>query len=116
MGQFKNHDYRSIFNPTRAEDGFLYLDPPYDSNPEKSGFTAYFGNEFGWGQQQELVEWAAQWECPVVISNLGTSRIVTLYERAGYEIEYIQAPRSISCDGNREKVWEILAKKGFTET
>lgn len=105
---FECSTYRPIV--CRKKDSFLYLDPPYDA-----GFTAYSGNEFGWAQQVELIEWANQWDCPIVISNLATDRIIELYEKAGFEIEIVEAPRSISCNGDRKKVLEVLAKRGFSD-
>jgi DNA adenine methylase len=110
--RIKRHNYQISCHPHKCREWFLYLDPPYDSIDDK-GFTTYSGNPFGWEQQIELIEWASKWDCPTVISNLATDRIVELYERFGYEIEYVEAPRSISCDGNRKKVVEVLAKRGF---
>ncbi len=108
----KRYDYKSTYHPHKYHERFLYLDPPYDSIDDKA-FTSYAGNIFGWEQQVELIEWANEWDCPIVISNLATDRIVELYQKAGYSIEYLQAPRSISCDGNRQKVTEVLATRGF---
>lgn len=121
-GKYKNPklewdftEYRQLFKNWKFEVGdyknveisssdFVYLDPPYDK-----GFTGYFGNSFEWEQQQELAGWASELTCPVVISNLATDRVKSLYKSCGFNIELLSAPRSISCNGNRERATEILA-------
>jgi len=45
----------------------------------------------------------------VVLSNQATPRIVKLYERLGYTLEYLTGPRLISCTGDRTPAKEVLA-------
>lgn len=103
--KFTNLDFNEI--QLRSDD-FIYADPPYDA-----GFTRYSKEEFGWNEQKELVEWLASHKGPVVLSNQATDRIVKLYDRSGYDLKFYQAPRMISCDGNRMRALEVLATKGI---
>ena len=91
-----------------APDDVLYVDPPYDVE-----FTRYSPGDFVWSDQLRLVEWLAQFDCPIVASNQATERVLELYAGAGYTIERVSAPRRISCDGNREPAWEMVAMKNF---
>jgi DNA adenine methylase len=103
---FINHNYQDLavlINP----DDFLIIDPPYDA-----GFVGYSGNAFGWEQQIELVDWLGSVpKVPQVLCNLATDRIVKLYRDRGFAIELLEAPRSISCNGDRSKVTEVLATR-----
>lgn len=99
--EFTDLDFRQVF--LEPQD-FVYADPPYDVE-----FTEYSPGGFSWKDQVDLAEWLVQHPGPVVISNQATKRIVELYERLGYRLEFLPAPRRISCDGNRQKVLEVLA-------
>jgi len=87
---------------------FVYADPPYDSE-KITAFTKYSKDDFRWEDQVRLVDWLALHNGPVVLSNQATDRIVKLYKGAGYQCELFQAPRMISCDGNRRRAVEVLA-------
>lgn len=87
---------------------FVYLDPPYDVE-----FTGYSGNKFDWAEQVRVVEHYKKYSCPIVISNQATERIKKLYEEYGYKVILIDAPRRISCDGNREQAQEVLAVRNM---
>ncbi len=113
------HPYREIFQPwqfssvdfeqlTTKNDDFIYADPPYDVE-----FTSYSKGGFSWEDQVRLVKWLAKHPGPVVLSNQATGRIIELYRGYGYKLKYIDAPRMISCDGNRTKAKEVLALKGL---
>jgi DNA adenine methylase len=93
--------------PIRKGD-FVYADPPYDE-----GYTLYSRNGFSWDDQVRLVEWLNDHSGPVVISNRATERIIKLYVEAGFEPHYLDAPRRISCNGDRRRVREIVATKGL---
>lgn len=113
--------YRELFTKWQFEQGdfflnecisydnaFVYIDPPYDD-----GFVGYSGNRFGWEQQQKLVETTDGMDCPIVISNKATDRIIELYKSHGFTIEILSAPRRIAASGNRQKVHEVLATKNI---
>jgi DNA adenine methylase len=87
---------------------FIYADPPYDVE-----FTAYSGIDFGWDEQVRLAHWLAAHDGPVVASNQATQRILDLYGDLGFEIELYDAPRRISCTGDRKRVREMLARRGM---
>lgn len=96
---------------TRIDAGssdFIYADPPYDVQ-----FTSYSREGFDWNDQVRLVEWLARHPGPVVLSNQATDRIVDLYNEFGYSIQFLEAPRKISCTGDRTPAREVLATKGF---
>lgn len=88
---------------------FIYADPPYDVQ-----FTRYSANDFKWDDQIRLAEWLACHKGPVVASNQATERIIELYENLGFIIKFIDAPRRISCNGDRKPAKEILAFKGIS--
>lgn len=86
-----------------AEGDFIYADPPYDVQ-----FTQYSKGGFGWEDQVRLAHWLAKHPGPVVASNQATPRVIELYQDLGFTLRFLDAPRMISCNGNREYVREIL--------
>lgn len=90
---------------------FVYADPPYDVE-----FTSYSKQPFGWNEQVRLAKWLAKHKGPVVLSNQATDRVLTLYERLGFERTIItDAPRLISCNGDRTPAREVLATRNLPE-
>ncbi len=90
-------------------DDFVYADPPYDVQ-----FTAYSRERFGWEEQRRLAEWLTQHKGPVILSNQATPRIVALYESLGYDTSLrLQAPRMISCTGDRTRAEEVVATRNL---
>ncbi len=85
-------------------DDCLYVDPPYDVE-----FTQYTKEGFGWADQVRLAEWLAWHPGPVMLSNQATDRIVDLYGQLGFELRFLDAPRMISCTGDRTPAREVLA-------
>lgn len=84
---------------------FVYADPPYDVP-----FTHYSSGGFGWDDQVKTAEWLARHDGPVLLSNQATPRIEELYRDLRYEVEFLNAPRRISCTGDRAPAPEILAR------
>jgi DNA adenine methylase len=99
-GDFENMNVRS--------DDFIYADPPYDVE-----FTAYSAGGFAWRDQKRLAHWLADHAGPVVASNQATPRILRLYRKLGFEIRVVDAPRRISCDGNRDDAKEMIAVRNL---
>jgi len=97
---FSNQDFARV--RLTASD-FIYADPPYDVV-----FTRYAKEDFGWDDQVRLAEFLARHRGPVVVSNQATDRIIGLYERLGFSLNYLAAPRRISCK-ERKSALEILA-------
>lgn len=87
---------------------FLYVDPPYDVE-----FRNYSGNDFQWEEQERLVKHLSKYDCPIIISNQATDRVVNLYENSGYKVFFIDAPRMISCNGDRTRAQEVLATRNY---
>ena len=83
---------------------FVYADPPYDVE-----FTSYSKEGFNWDEQVRLAEWLTKHSGPVVLSNQATKNIIELYEGLDYKLEYLDAPRMISCTGDRARAKEVLA-------
>jgi DNA adenine methylase len=102
---FTNTDFADL--PLEPHD-FIYADPPYDVE-----FTAYAKDGFGWDDQVRAAEWLARHPGPVVLANQATERVVRLYERLGFRLFYLDAPRRISCTGDRKPAREVLALRNI---
>jgi DNA adenine methylase len=102
---FTSGDFESM--PLEPDD-FVYADPPYDVE-----FTRYTKEDFGWDDQVRLAIWLAKHPGPVALSNQATDRILELYGRLGYTLEIHDAPRRISCNGDRTPAKEVLAVRGI---
>ena len=87
---------------------FVYADPPYDVD-----FTTYSAGGFSWKDQIRTGEYLSKHNGPTVISNQATDRIIGLYQELGFTLTYFDAPRRISCTGDRSTAREVLATKGF---
>ncbi len=103
--EFTSLDFRQV--SLQPED-FVYADPPYDVE-----FTKYAPEGFSWKDQVDLAELLSTHPGPVVISNQATHRILDLYKGLGYELRLLDAPRRISCDGNRQPALEVLALRNL---
>ena len=99
--EFTNTSFEKL---SLESDDFVYADPPYDVD-----FRQYSKDGFGWGQQVKTAEFLVKHKGPVVLSNQATERIVKLYSNLGYRLVYLQAPRRISCTGDRTPATEVLA-------
>jgi DNA adenine methylase len=95
--------------PLRPAD-FVYADPPYDVE-----FTAYSQGGFSWTDQTRIALLLAQHRGPVVLVNQSTPRIDDLYRSLGYSVRYLDAPRRISCNGNRTPAREVFAVRNVDE-
>ncbi len=102
--EFTNGDF-SVLSITPED--FLYADPPYDVE-----FTTYSPGGFSWDDQVRLAEWLAAHKGAVVASNQATDRILALYANHGFDIQILDAPRMISCTGDRTPAKEMLATRG----
>jgi DNA adenine methylase len=103
--EFTNLDFESI--PV-ADDDFIYADPPYDVE-----FTHYSTGGFGWEEQERAAEWLSKHNGPVVLSNQATPRIVKLYRALKFNLKFLDAPRRISCTGDRKPAPEVLAVRNM---
>lgn len=103
--EFTNASFEQL---SLEPDDFVYADPPYDVE-----FRQYSMGGFGWEQQVKTAEFLAKHRGPVVLSNQATDRIVELYSKLGYRLIYLQAPRRISCTGDRTPAAEVLALRNL---
>lgn len=93
--------------PLRSGD-FVYADPPYDVE-----FTTYSAGGFKWDDQVRAATWLARHDGPVVLVNQQTARIDELYRDLRFEIGYLDAPRRISCNGDRTPAKEVFATRNL---
>jgi DNA adenine methylase len=49
----------------------------------------------------------------VILVNQATNRIKDLYASLGYTLNYLDAPRRISCNGDRSPAPEVLATRNL---
>jgi DNA adenine methylase len=102
---FTNTDVEAV--PIEPDD-FVYADPPYDVE-----FTAYAKDGFTWEDQRRTAAWLAHHPGPAVLVNQATSRIEKLYRQLGFEVNFLTAPRRISCTGDRTPAREIVATRNL---
>ena len=103
--EFTAGDFSAI--PLRRDD-FVYADPPFDVE-----FTAYSQGGFTWEDQVRTAETLAKHHGPVVLVNQATDRVDALYRQLSFDIRYLDAPRRISCNGDRTPAREILATRNL---
>jgi DNA adenine methylase len=112
-------DYQKLFDGWQFSTGrfdrlklkandFVYADPPYDVE-----FTQYSKDGFSWQDQILTAELLAKHDGPVILSNQATRRIVELYTDLGYQLVRLDAPRRISCTGDRTRAKEVLALRNL---
>jgi DNA adenine methylase len=87
-------------------DDFVYADPPYDVP-----FTKYAAAGFSWEDQVRTARWLVRHPGPVVLTNQATARIMALYEGLGFDLALLEAPRRISCTGDRQAAAEVMATR-----
>jgi DNA adenine methylase len=91
-----------------TQSDFVYADPPYDVE-----FTTYSKDGFSWADQERTALWLTRHEGPVILVNQATARIESLYRKLGYTVQFLKAPRRISCTGDRTPAREILATRNI---
>jgi len=87
-----------------TDQDFVYADPPYDVD-----FTAYSQGGFSWDDQVRTAETFAKHAGPVVLVNQATKKIKDLYGDLRYTLHFHDAPRRISCNGDRTPAKEVFA-------
>jgi DNA adenine methylase len=99
---FTNGDFEAM--PLDRDD-FVYADP-YDVE-----FTQYAKDGFAWEDQERTAVWLSKHRGPVVLVNQATDRVEKLYRRLGYNVGFFEAPRRISCTGDRTPAREIMGTR-----
>lgn len=87
---------------------FVYADPPYDVE-----FTHYSRGGFSWDDQVRTAGLLAHHPGPVVLVNQATPRIERLYQTLGFDLTFVNAPRRISCTGDRTAAREVIATRNL---
>ena len=106
--EFSRADWRQTLDNVVRGDG-IYCDPPYLNT-----FSDYASGGFDEQEHEQLAKslcvfWS-EWDVPCVVSNSIDAK--ELYADLGFTIHEIEAPRSISANGNRKKAPEIIAVLG----
>jgi len=103
---FANWEFTNLhFNELDLhEHDFIYADPPYDVQ-----FRHYSQGGFGWHEQEATAMWLSKHPGPVILVNQATERIIDLYQGLGFRLEFLDAPRRISCNGDRTPAPEVMA-------
>lgn len=102
---FTNQDHARV---NAGDQDFIYADPPYDVE-----FRSYSAGGFSWEDQVHTAERLAAHRGPVVLSNQATPRILKLYKKLGFKLNFLQGPRRISCTGDRTAAKEVLAVRNL---
>lgn len=107
---FANWEFTSVhFERLKLHEyDFVYADPPYDVD-----FRQYSQGGFGWHEQEATALWLANHPGPVILVNQATKRIVELYRDLKYSLKFLEAPRRISCNGDRTPANEVLALRNL---
>ncbi|WP_368490578.1 DNA adenine methylase [Clostridium sp. BJN0013] len=109
--ELKCCDYGEILGDI-TKGAFVYLDPPYDPVSSSANFTGYVKGRFNKDEQSRLKSVCDKLTSKGVrflLSNSSTDFILNLYK--DYNIEIIQAKRSVNSNGNkRGKVDEVLVR------
>lgn len=103
--EFRQGDLQNV--PIERDD-FVYADPPYDVP-----FTSYSSSPFTWDDQERTAVWVANHRGPAVLVNQATPRIVRLYRTLGFTLKQVDAPRRISCTGDRRPAREVIGVRNI---
>jgi DNA adenine methylase len=87
---------------------FIYADPPYDVD-----FTNYSKGGFSWDDQERTAVLLSKHRGPVVLVNQATDRVERLYRKLGFSVEFWDAPRRISCTGDRTPAREVIGTRNL---
>jgi DNA adenine methylase len=89
----------------------VFADPPY-----ADVFSTYAAGGFGWAAQEALAAYLSKLNLPVVATNNGAPKVLELYRDYGFNVQTINAPRKISCTGDREPACEMIATRNLVST
>lgn len=106
---FRCQSFEDTFLETTESD-FVFIDPPYFGNV----FSSYTSLPFGESEHVRVAEMAAESPAKCVLTNSYEPLIIDLYKAMGFDIYCHEMPRSISCNGQRKPVLEIIAFKGIS--
>jgi len=87
-----------------APGDLIYFDPPYESQPNKSGFVNYLSGGWTWADTEALAQAAiAQVTLGrhVMLSNVDTPEIRELFPTTLFDLVPVGESRSINCKGSK---------------
>jgi DNA adenine methylase len=87
---------------------FVYADPPYDVE-----FTQYSRGGFDWDDQERTALALSRHPGPVILVNQATERVERLLRQLGYAVTFLDAPRRISCTGDRTPAREVIGTRNI---
>ncbi len=110
--------YEIPLNRAKNED-FVYLDPPYSSEPESLGFTSYTKESFSASDQRRLAAKFKELDrkgCVVMLSNSNTKLVRELYEDYKETTLVLTSDRMINCVGSERTGYRELMILNYTPT
>lgn len=109
---FKVSDFKSSIKDEYESDDFIYLDPPYAPENNKS-FVSYNEDGFGIEQHKNLFKLCNELETNFLMSNSDVELVKDNFDKDVFEIETISCKRSINSKKPGSKSNELLIKNYF---
>lgn len=106
-GTFINGDFSSIDDHI-TRNSLIFADPPYHGDKV---FRGYNENGFTLEDQSNLAVMLSTHDAPAIATNSFEPDIISIYKMQGFTTFKIDAPRRISCNGDRNSVPEMIAIK-----
>lgn len=105
---FVNLPFLDVISSANNKKTFLFVDPPYFKT-----FGAYSGTAFTLEDQLTLANSLRETIAPTIATNSFEPEIIEAYKEAGFKVFCYMARRTISRNGQREKVKEMIAFKNI---
>lgn len=105
---FTNQPFEKVMLSAN-QGNLIFLDPPYWGGV----FTAYSEIKFTWEDQVAAARSASLSSAKVIATNQDHEDIIELYKAMGFDVYTYKARRTISCNGERSPVKEMIAFKGL---
>lgn len=87
-----------------GKDDFVYLDPPYEPEPDGNSFTSYTKTGFAFEDQEKLKEkcdWLHSIGAKFMLSNSNVPKILELYK--DYDLHTFTVNRTLNSNANKRK-------------
>lgn len=105
---FTNEPFQKVISEAPSN-ALLFIDPPYWGGV----FISYSEFVFTWEDQVATAKSASRSEAKSIATNEFNKEVIELYKQLGFEVYSYRARRTISSDGKRSPVKEMIAFKGF---
>jgi site-specific DNA-adenine methylase len=106
--EFTSIDYVELISRVKNVKTLLFVDPPYYKT-----FSNYSETPFTLEDQLRLATSLATSLVPTIATNSFEDEIISAYRSAGFDVFCYMARRTISRNGNRERVKEMIAFKNI---